>query len=120
MFLSLTIEHIRPDWKYLITYVVPSVAPNWKVLSKMLLNHDLVKNGYLETIESNSPGKVKCCKRMFKKWLETDTSASWKKLIEALQSPDVQLNCVAENIQKMMLKGEAELMVTNDSGIEHF
>ena len=51
---------------------------------------------------------------MFRKWLETDTNASWKKLIAALQSPAIQLNFLAKNIQKMMLKGEP--MFTNSAG----
>ena len=106
MFLSF-IENDRPDRRDLSAYVVNSVATDWKALGEMLLNPDLVEKRHLEIIEANSPEDViKCCKRMFKKWLETDKDASWKKLIAALQSPGVQLNYLAENIQKMVLKGE--------------
>ena len=101
------LENDRPHQRDLSTYVVDSVATNWKVLGEMLLNCDLVKYGHLEIIEVNSPGDViKCCRRMFRKWLDTDKDASWKKLIAALQSPGIQLNNIAENIQKMVLKGE--------------
>ena len=74
----------------------------------MLLIPDLVESRQLEIIQANGPGDVtKCCNEMFAKWLESDTSASWKQLITALQSPGIQLNTVADHIQKMLLKGEA-------------
>ena len=101
------LENDRPLQKDLSTHVVDSVATNWKALGEMLLNPDLVDKKQLEIIEENSPRDVKkCCKQMFTRWLETDTSASWKKLIAALQSPGIQLNYLAENIQKMVLKGK--------------
>jgi len=40
------------------------------------------------------------CRKMLEVWLETDTSASWKKLCNALEEPEVSLCALVENIKK--------------------
>ena len=42
------------------------------------------------------------CHAMLEVWLDTDTSASWRKLCEALQEPEVGLFSVAEQIKKYL------------------
>ena len=39
---------------------------------------------------------------MFNKWLETQTNASWDQLLEALRSPSVQLESLANQIDQML------------------
>ena len=41
------------------------------------------------------------CHKMLEVWLETDTSASWKKLCDALEDPEVGLCALAEQIKYM-------------------
>ena len=106
------LEHDKPSQADLSTYVTPSVADNWRVLGQLLLSNDLVEKRWLEIIEADYPGSVvNCCNRMFTTWLESDTNASWKKLIEALQSRGIQLNNIAEDIQKMLLKGNKAMII---------
>jgi len=40
------------------------------------------------------------CRKMMEVWLENDTSATWRKLYDALQEPDVGLCTIAEQIKK--------------------
>ena len=43
------------------------------------------------------------CRKMLEKWIDTDNSASWDKLIKALMI--VQLNNVANDIEQLLLQG---------------
>ena len=44
----------------------------------------------LDIIEHDNMYKVvQCCNGMLKKWLKVDTTASWKKLFEVIESPAV-------------------------------
>ena len=45
---------------------------------------------------------MRCCKEMFKKWLETE-NASWDQLLEALRSPSVELEYLANQIKQMLV-----------------
>ena len=48
------------------------------------------ETGYLDAIESGFPkNSFWCCNTLLEKWLERDTTASWKKLIEVIDSPAV-------------------------------
>ena len=100
------LEHDRPSRRDLSIHVVPSVANNWIVLGEMLLDTNLVDSGCLDNIEADNPGNVtKCCRLMFRKWLETDNDASWKQLLIALRYPGIQLNTLSEQIKKKLHKG---------------
>ena len=52
--------------------------------------------GRLQTIKNDHNNDDQRCSAMFQKWIEKDTSASWKHLIKALRNID--MNQVAENI----------------------
>ena len=55
----------------------------------------------LSTIAVNSCGNViKCCSSLFRQWLQRDTNASWKALIEALKM--TSLNDLAAEIEGML------------------
>lgn len=101
----------HPSLLHLNNHVVSYVATKWKDLGEILLHPDIVDTQCLEIIEKDNPGNVKaCCNSMFKKWLDTDTNASWKKLIKALQQPSIQLHYRAEQIRKK-LKSRANIYV---------
>ena len=86
-----------------MTIVAPFVAVKWKDIGEMLLESNLVDNGELEMIQTNSPRHMtERCKQMFARWLETTIDASWSKIIDALQSQNIQLNYLADQIKKML------------------
>ena len=87
----------------LLTVVAPYVALKWKDIGELLLESDLVNNGELEMIQTNNPRHMtERCQQMFARWLETTIDASWRKIIEALQSQNIQLNYLADQIKKML------------------
>ena len=72
-----------PLLKDLYQYVTPQYAADWEVIGTLL---DL-PSSELKAIEAGYPTNVKwCCNQMLKKWLETDTTASWRKLFDAVES----------------------------------
>jgi len=49
-----------------------------------------LKSGELRAIETAFPTNLKwCCNKMLEKWLEVDLYATWKKILEAIDSPAV-------------------------------
>ena len=91
----------RPSKKKLLDHVVSRVAPHWYDLGITLLNED--QESHLDIIESgHGNDKEECCKKMFWYWLSTNTSATWKQLLEALRSPGVKLPVVAADLEKML------------------
>ena len=81
--------------------MVPHVSPQWYVLGVKLLKEE--QELHLDIIQSDHAGdNKKCCIAMFWYWLCTNTSATWKQLIEALQSPAVELPVVAADLEKML------------------
>ena len=94
--------------------MVPHVSPQWYVLGVKLLKED--QESQLDIIESNHAGdNKKCCIDMFRYWLSTNTSATWKQLIKALQSPAVELPVVADDLEKML----TGMDILNNSIIGH-
>ena len=72
-------------------------ADDWKKISFKLLEHADVKS----IGSTNDPNDEKCLE-MLVKWLETDTSATYSKLIDALCEHDLQ--DVAKKIEDKVLK----------------
>ena len=92
----------KPSKKKLLDHVVPHVSPQWYVVGVKLLKED--QESYLDIIESNHAGdNKKCCIDMFRYWLNTNTSATWKHLIEALRSPAVELPVVAADLEQILI-----------------
>lgn len=90
MFLSLPDASIvldsPPKLKDLYNIVTPEYAAHWKVIGILL---DISK-GYLDGIEKSYPTNTFwCCNKMLESWLEMDTSATWRKLIQIIDSPAV-------------------------------
>ena len=99
----------KPTIKKLLDHVIPSVTPCWYILGVKLLKEG--QESHLNIIESNRAGDNKnCCLDMFRYWLDTNTDASWQKLIEALRSPAVELPVVAANIDKILTGKHSILM----------
>ena len=75
-----------PRLKDLFNIVTPDYAAQWKVIGTLLD----ISTGRLNGIERSFPANAFwCCNRMLEIWLEIDTSASWKKLIQVIDSPAV-------------------------------
>ena len=91
----------RPSKKKLLDHVVSRVAPHWYYLGITLLDED--QESHLDVIESShGSDKKECCIKMFWCWLSTNTSATWKQLVEALRSSAVELPVVAADLEKML------------------
>ena len=86
MILSSITVNTTPLLKDLYQYITPQHAADWEVIGTML---DL-PSGELKAIEAGYPVNVKwCCNQMLKKWLESDTTASWRKLFTVIESPAI-------------------------------
>ena len=91
--------------KDLNKHVVPLVATRWYDLGLELLETKHERE--LDTIEKDSKveGVKTCCRKMFGKWLESQSdSASWDQLIQAVKN--IELNNVANDIEQLLLQGE--------------
>lgn len=81
-----------PSLKDLYQNVTPRYTADWRVIGTLLG----IPNGELKAIEAQYPTNLKwCCNRMLEKWLETDATASWDKIFEAIRSPAV--SAIPEN-----------------------
>ena len=90
----------KPSKKKLLEHVVCRVAPHWYDLGITLLYED--QESYLDVIKLNYTDKRECCKAMFWYWLSTNTTATWKQLIDSLRSSAVELPVVAADLEKML------------------
>jgi len=90
---------IAPTMKELNHYIT-DMAPEYYSIGLELEIH----NKQLKVIK-NDPSLFNIkhkCHAMLELWLDTDTSASWKKLCDALQETEVGLCTVAERIKKYL------------------
>ena len=93
----------RPKLSELHKHVKKEVSTRWYDLGLQLLE-DPEQVNQLNIIQyNNSKDSEKCCAELFEYWLQVDTTASWNKLITALQQ--VQYDVLASNIKKMTSKG---------------
>ena len=98
-------RYSRPSMKDLNKHVIPLVATKWYDLGLELLETKHERE--LNTIEKDSKveGAKTCCRKMFSKWLETQSdNASWDQLIQAVKN--IELNDVASDIEQLLLQGE--------------
>ena len=81
--------------------MVPYAAARWYMLGVKLLKDD--QGSHLDVIKSDHTGDNQmCCMQMFSYWLSTNTDATWKQLVQALESPAVKLTVVAAGVKKML------------------
>ena len=91
-----------PTRNKLLDHIVPYVATHWYMLGVKLLKDD--QGSHLDVIKSDHSGDNQmCCMQMFSYWLSTNTDATWKQLIQALNSPAVKLTVVAADVEKMLI-----------------
>ena len=89
--------------KDLNKHVIPLVATRWYDLGLELLETKHERE--LDIIETNYRNDViTCCRKMFRKWLETRDDASWDQLIQAVKN--IEVNNVASDIEQLLLQGE--------------
>ena len=75
-----------PKLKDLYNKVTPEYAAQWRIIGTLLD----VSKGRLDGIERSFPSNAFwCCNKMLEIWLETDINATWRKMVEALDSPAV-------------------------------
>ena len=81
---------------------IGKITPQWNSLGMQLLEDKCFEK--LKIIEKNYPtDSERGCTEMFMHWLNVDTEASWKKLIDALEQ--IGQNILAEKIKEDVLKG---------------
>ena len=80
-----------------LSRITSCLTTYWRIMAYELLEPEDVKS-----IESSTKPNNDKCLDMLIKWLETDTSASYSKLIDALYEND--LPSVAEQIKDKVLK----------------
>jgi len=82
------------------------VATKWYTLGVELLDGD---TAVLDVIETNQQSDDDRCSRMFKKWLEMKTDASWSQLVTALNK--IGLKTAADNVQRSKIAKEGKHML---------
>ena len=86
--------------KMLQRHVIHLVANKWHELGVELFDE---KEEYqLNTIRSDHKRDAnKCCFEMFHVWLQTHTNATWSLIVEALESPGINLQPVAAGLREL-------------------
>lgn len=78
-----------PELRDLYKYFTPQYATRWRSIGTLLG----LSSEALNIIENDKRGKtVDCCNSMLEKWLDIDTTASWEKLLAAIESPAASIN----------------------------
>ena len=89
---------MTPPVKDLYEHITPHYATYWKVIGVLLG----IPRGELEIIDHDHYHKaVPCCNAMLEKWLDTDVTATWNKLIRVIQS-----NAVSASVSVNLLPPE--------------
>jgi len=99
LLLFFSIADSRPSLKELQRYVVLRVAQKWYSVGLELLDDDKVDE--LDSIESNDKDCKKCCLKMLRYWTQTHPNGTWNDIINALESPGVELPTVAAELKAM-------------------
>ena len=81
----------------MLSRITGDLTDHWRIIGYELLKPEDVKN-----IECTTASNVDKCLDMLIKWLESDPSASYSKLIDALDEHD--LHNAAERIKNKVLK----------------
>ncbi|XP_065891493.1 NACHT, LRR and PYD domains-containing protein 3-like [Dysidea avara] len=77
----------RPQLRDVHNLVTPDYAAHWRAISTQLG----LKVGLLDTIDHDHHHKAEdCCNAVWEQWLDMDTTASWSKVIEAVESSAVE------------------------------
>ena len=81
---TILIVNTTPLLKDLYQHITPQYATDWKVIGTLLE----LPSATINIIEHDNHYKARqCCNAMLEKWLQVDTTASWKKLFTVIESP---------------------------------
>ena len=84
--------------------MIPKVASKWHELGIELYKDADVPR--LDTIQKQCPGDFsKACTEMLSHWRGAYKNATWNRLIKALEAPGLQLNAIAQDIKRDVVKG---------------
>ena len=73
----------QPKQANLCNLIVPKYAVHWRLIGTLLE----IDKHTIDKIEQTSPkDNCLCCKNLLQTWLEKDTSASWKKINQVIES----------------------------------
>ena len=81
-FLYFLVLNSQPKLKDLYNLITPKYAAYWKIIGTLLG----IENGIITAIERDIPKVGLCCNELLKTWLERDTNASWKNIIQVIDS----------------------------------
>lgn len=99
----MSIADDRPTVKDLHNHVVEGVASKWRDFGVQLINP--ANECVFDIIEEDNPKNAKaCCQSMLRKWLATDSGATWNHILNTLRSPCIQLNYLADEIECKLKK----------------
>ena len=91
----------QPTLNDLSCHVVMKAAQKWRDLGVQLLEDNQFQIGMLDIIGAEY-NDVRCCEHVLEMWLQITPNASWNQLISALRSPTVQLDRLADQLEKML------------------
>ena len=75
-------EKQKPLRVDLYNHIIPRFAARWRVIGSLLG----IRKGDLDTIEHDHRKARPCCYAVLDEWLDVDPTASWKKMIEVIDS----------------------------------
>ena len=102
IFITVTADS-KPSMKMLQRHVIPYVATKWYRLGVELF--DEREEHKLDTIKIDHKNDAdECCFEMFHTWQQTNTNATWSRIVEALESPGINLPSVAADLKKLISK----------------
>lgn len=82
-----TVENKRPSLSDISEYVVPYLAPEWKQLGEKL---NIAPN-LIDIIEYDRTNDCQtCCREMLAKWLDSNLTACWEDLINAIDNLTIE------------------------------
>ena len=85
--------------------MIPRVASKWYELGIELYQDANVT--HLDGIQRECPGDfTKACTQMLLFWRGVYVNATWNRLIKALGAPGLQLNAIALDIKRDLVKGQ--------------
>ena len=85
-FSVLLVLNSPPKLKDLYNLITPEYAAQWKVIGTLLD----IRKGTLDAIEGAYPTNMPwCCNKLLETWLDIDTNASWKKIIQVINTSAV-------------------------------
>jgi len=92
-----TCTFVAPLLKELYEHITPQCAADWKVIGSLLG----LPIGELKAIAAGNPTNFKwCCNTMLERWLDVDRTATWKKVLVAINSPALSSSCNSDFIYR--------------------